>query len=72
MSQNTTPGSKTLSPNELEKVAQIRATGEIVKQLIDNLEKDDLIDKRFLSVAKTDLQKGFMSLVRSIAKPDHF
>ncbi len=30
------------------------------------------IDKRWLIIAKTDLQKGFMSLIRSIAKPETF
>lgn len=32
----------------------------------------DTIDKRWLAIAKTDLQKGFMSLVRAIAKPTSF
>ena len=36
------------------------------------LESNSLIDKRWLAIAKTDLQKGFMSLVRSIAKPETF
>ena len=30
------------------------------------------IDQRWLAIAKTDLQKGFMALVRSIARPTTF
>jgi hypothetical protein len=30
------------------------------------------IDQRWLAIARTDLQKGFMALVRSIAKPETF
>lgn len=29
-------------------------------------------DGRWLAIGKTDLQKGFMALTRSIAKPDFF
>ena len=29
-------------------------------------------DKRWSSIAQTDLQKGFMALVRSIARPTTF
>lgn len=34
--------------------------------------KDGRIDKRWVAEGKTDLQKGLMSLTRSIAKPDFF
>lgn len=40
--------------------------------LCDMLFGMDDIDKRWLSIARTDLQKGFMALVRSIAKPETF
>ena len=30
------------------------------------------IDPRWLSIGTTDLQKGFMSLIRSIARPQSF
>jgi hypothetical protein len=30
------------------------------------------VDQRWLAIARTDLQKGFMALVRSIAKPETF
>lgn len=43
-----------------------------VGEIITNLETRTDIDKRWLAIAKTDLQKGFMALVRSIAKPETF
>ena len=30
------------------------------------------VDQRWVAIAKTDLQKGFMALIRSIAKPETF
>lgn len=39
---------------------------------IEALERTEGIDKRWLAIAKTDLQKGFMALIRSIAKPETF
>ena len=43
-----------------------------VGDFIDELEKNGYVDKRWLAIAKTDLQKAFMSLTRSIAKPSTF
>ena len=43
-----------------------------VGDFIDELEKNGYIDKRWLAIAKTDLQKAFMSLTRSIARPNSF
>jgi hypothetical protein len=30
------------------------------------------VDQRWVAIAKTDLQRGFMCLVRAIARPDGF
>ena len=43
-----------------------------IGKLIDVLGEMPEIDKRWLSIAKTDLQMGFMSLVRAIARPESF
>ena len=42
--------------------------GKVIALLEDQLDTD----KRWLAIAKTDLQKGFMAMVRSIAKPETF
>lgn len=43
-----------------------------VGDVCEALERTADIDKRWLAIAKTDLQQGFMALVRSIAKPETF
>ena len=54
-------------------VAAINAVKEVENALGDMLEVmrgDNSIDQRWLSIARIDLQKGFMALLRSIAKPE--
>jgi hypothetical protein len=44
-----------------------------VGKTCDALEMDiPAIDKRWLAIARTNLQQGFMAMVRSIAKPETF
>lgn len=40
--------------------------------LCDKIAGMNGIDPRWLAIGKTDLQKGFMSVIRSIAKPETF
>lgn len=40
----------------------------LMKQLQANEDLD--LDQRWMAIAKTDLQKAFMTLVRAIAKPE--
>jgi hypothetical protein len=40
--------------------------------LCDKVDGMDGNDKRWSSIAKTQLQQGFMALIRSIAKPETF
>lgn len=47
--------------------------GDFVELLAQLQPSDDTYaDPRWLNIARTDLQKGFMALVRSIAKPQSF
>ncbi|MBC4892321.1 hypothetical protein H8L28_26810, partial [Klebsiella pneumoniae] len=50
-----------------------------VGEFVEKLERAEfarnslqLPDKRWLAIGKTDLQKGFMAVIRSIAKPTTF
>lgn len=65
-------GYRDLSQEEIDLMNAVKAVGEQVKTTIQTLDDTDNIDKRWLNIARTDLQKGFMALVRSIAKPDSF
>jgi hypothetical protein len=40
--------------------------------LVQKLEDSEETDKRWVALGRTDLQKGLMSLTRSIAKPEFF
>jgi hypothetical protein len=57
---------------ETRMINHVNTHGAIMRDLLDKMDKVPEIDKRWLAIAKTDLQKGFMALVRSIAKPTTF
>jgi len=49
--------------------------GEFVDKVQSKVSGDDLsitIDPRWLAIGRTDLQTGFMALIRSIARPTTF
>lgn len=71
-------GYRPLTQREIETINDAEALGNQLGAFIDKLarpgEGDMLpdIDPRWLATARTDLQKGMMSLVRAIAKPEGF
>ncbi|EBS4516535.1 hypothetical protein DQT32_03825 [Salmonella enterica subsp. enterica serovar Braenderup] len=65
-------GYRDLSQTEINKMNAIKDIAAKVGDIIDALQDDPEIDQRWLAIAKTDLQKGFMAAVRSVAKPDSF
>lgn len=65
-------GYRELSQQEIDFMNKSKAMAVKVGALIDEIEESGVQDGRWLSIAKTDLQKGFMSLTRSVAKPETF
>lgn len=65
-------GYRDLTEGEIALMNDAKTFGVDIGNFILMLESNPLIDKRWLAIAKTDLQKGFMSLIRSIAKPETF
>ena len=65
-------GYRDLSQTEIDDMNQIKGKAAEVGELIEALEESPEIYKRWLAIAKTDLQKGFMAATRSIAKPGFF
>lgn len=71
-------GYRELSQDEIDLMNEIKVQGENLQSLITKLEATNAqtgghaIDMRWLSIGKTDLQKGIMSLVRSVAMPESF
>lgn len=72
-------GYRDLSQEEIDLMNEIKEKAAEVGALVEKLEKADFArsadedtDKRWVDIGKTDLQKGFMALTRSIAKPGFF
>lgn len=69
-------GYRELSQEEIDVMNAIKGTANAVGELLDGLGETAGTeygpDARWLAIAKTDLQKGFMALTRSVAKPDFF
>ena len=65
-------GYRDLSQQEIDLMNEGTALAEQVGLYIDKLQALDSTDKRWVATGKTDLQKGFMSAIRSIAQPTTF
>lgn len=65
-------GYRDLTEQEIALMNDAKNKAEDIGKLIEVLRDTPGIDGRWLSIAQTDLQKGFMSLVRSIARPTTF
>lgn len=65
-------GYRELNQTELVAINRMKDIAEDIGAMLEELEACDGIDKRWLAIGKTDLQKGFMAVVRSIAKPTTF
>lgn len=65
-------GYRDLSQAEIDLMNEIKVKAAETGALIDKLQATPGLDQRWVSIAKTDLQKGFMSAVRAVAQPTSF
>jgi hypothetical protein len=65
-------GYRDLSQVEINLMNKIKEQAVIVGNLVEEMEAVAGIDARWAEIAKTDLQTGFMALVRAVAKPTTF
>ena len=65
-------GYRDLDQGEITLINEIKRQGEELHAVFEALEASPQIDPRWLAIAKTDLQKGFSALIRSIARPTTF
>lgn len=65
-------GYRELSAEEIDKMNQLKQLGVLIGNVIEDLENDLTTDKRWLEIGKTDVQKGLMALIRSVAQPTTF
>lgn len=65
-------GYRNLSETEIGLINKIKDHACIVSTLVEELREYPGVDQRWVSIAKTDLQTGFMALTRSVAQPTTF
>lgn len=70
MSQIT--GYRTLSDAEIAIINLVKANAELVRELLEGVARHNDIDHRWFAIGQTDLQKGFMAVIRAIARPETF
>lgn len=61
-----------LNPSQIEDMNLLRDKANEVRDLLFKLEQKGNVDGRWLSIARTDIQTGFMAAKRAVAKPDFF
>lgn len=61
-----------LTSDEIKLINEIKSHADAVGALVRRLDTTNSLDKRWVAIGKTDLQRGFMSLVRSVAQPTSF
>lgn len=65
-------GYRDLSQREIDLMNECKAKAVECGQLCDKLQAEFGIDPRWLAIGKTNLQQGFMAIIRSVAKPETF
>lgn len=65
-------GYRELTQEEINLMNEVKQKGIELGELFEKLELISDLDKRWLSIGKTDLQKGLMAITRAIARPDFF
>ena len=65
-------GYRELSQGEIDAMNAVKEKAAEVGILIEEMESNSELDQRWVAIATTDLQRGFMAAVRAVAKPDFF
>ncbi len=65
-------GYRELSQEEIDLMNKIKLKAEECRELVEELHRYNDVDGRWVSIGTTDLQTGFMALVRSVAQPETF
>lgn len=65
-------GYRDLSQEEINLMNEAKSLAVQVGDLVAKIQATPLTDKRWASIGQTDLQKGFMSIIRAVAQPTTF
>lgn len=72
MTQPKIAGYRQLSPEDAGVINSIKQKAEEVQKLLVMVDAYEDSDPRWLAIARTTLQTGFMQLTRAVAKPTTF
>lgn len=65
-------GYRKLTEEEISTINDLKSLAEQVGVEVEYIFNREGVDKRWASIARTDLQTGFMALIRSVAQPETF
>lgn len=67
-----TPGHRVLSTGALAAITQLKALEAALLDKADEIAEDGALDadRRWLALARTKLEEGFMAIIRAVAKPE--
>lgn len=63
-------GYKAMSQAQVDLVNTVKRAEQTVLAMLRNLADDADIDPRWYAIGKTDIERGFMEICRSIARPN--
>ena len=65
-------GYRDLTQADIDALNRIKDAGNALGALIEDLQKQDGLDQRFVALGKSDIQKGLAMVIRGIAQPSTF
>jgi len=65
-------GYRELTQTEIDLMNESKELAEQCRTHIEKLEKHNNVDHRWLAIGRTDLQRGFMGIIRAVAQPETF
>ncbi len=65
-------GYRELNEHEIKAMNAVKAEAERIGILMEELAANPDLDQRWVAIAKTRLQEGFMAAVRAVAQPTTF
>ncbi len=65
-------GYRDLSQEEIDLMNKAKVLAEQVGDLVKELKQKEGLDQRWVATGATDLQKGFMCIIRGVAQPTTF
>ena len=65
-------GYRDLTQQEIDLMNEGKALAEKCREYIEKLESSTTSDKRCTAIGRTNLQQGFMWVIRAVAKPETF